>query len=180
MILAATWYRVSTGEQETSNQVPETESFCEHHGYEIAARYEVAESAWDGGSDEYRAALEQMLTDAWRGRFRVLVVWSLDRLTRGGVEDALRLIRKLRERHVALVSVQEPWLNGSAEVTDLLVAFAAWMAQQESARRSARIRAGLARRKAAGLPTGRQAGARDRRPRKTAGYLGNRNRSRAG
>jgi DNA invertase Pin-like site-specific DNA recombinase len=103
----------------------------------------------------------------------------LDRLTRGGVEDTLRLIRKLRERNVTLVSVQEPWLNGSAEVTDLLVAFAAWMAQQESARRSERIRAGLARRKAQGGHVGRKPGAHDSRPRRTAGYVGNRNASRA-
>ena len=65
------------------------------------------------------------------------------------------------------MSVQEPWLNGSDATTELLAALAAWMAKQESARHSARIRAGLEKRRAAGLPVGgRQAGAKDRKPRK--------------
>ena len=46
-----------------------------------------------------------------------------------------------------MVSVKESWLNGSPEIQDVLVAFAGWMAEQESARRSERIKAGLARRK---------------------------------
>ena len=101
----------------------------------------------------------------------VLIVWALDRITREGAEGALRLIRQLRERGCVLVSVQESWLNGSSEVQDILVAFAGWMAQQESARRSARIKAGLAKRKAEGKPVGRARGAGARKPRKRSGYV---------
>jgi len=45
------------------------------------------------------------------------------------------------------------------------------MAQQESARRSERIRAGLERRRAAGKPVGRQPGATDKTQRKRSGYV---------
>jgi DNA invertase Pin-like site-specific DNA recombinase len=83
----------------------------------------------------------------------------------------LRLIRQFRERGCTIVSVKESWLNGAPEVQDVLVAFAGWMAQQESARRSERIRAGLERRKAAGLPVGRARGAKDAKPRKRSGYV---------
>jgi hypothetical protein len=75
-----------------------------------------------------------------------------------GAEDALRLIRQFRERGVTLVSVQEPWLNSSPEITDVLVGFAGWMGQQESARCSERIKAGIARRAAEGGHTGRKPG----------------------
>ncbi len=52
------------------------------------------------------------------------------------------------------------------------------MARAESARRSERVRAGLARRKAEGKPVGRRAGfegpgaagSKDRKPRKRSGY----------
>jgi DNA invertase Pin-like site-specific DNA recombinase len=54
------------------------------------------------------------------------------------------LIRELDERNVSLVSHQEPWLNGSDATSELLAAVAAWVATQESVRRSERIRAGLA------------------------------------
>ena len=45
------------------------------------------------------------------------------------------------------------------------------MANFESKRRSERVKAGLARRKAKGLPLGRQRGAKDRGKRRRTGYL---------
>lgn len=169
----AVWYRVSTGHQDADNQQPDIERFVDHHGHRIVATYQVAESAWHGGKDggTYRATLQQALDDAHQGRYTLLVVWALDRVTREGAEGALRIIRQFRDRGCAVVSVRESWLNGSPDVQDVLVAFAGWMAQQESARRSERIKAGLARRKAQGLPVGRQNGARDRKPRRRSGYV---------
>jgi DNA invertase Pin-like site-specific DNA recombinase len=83
----------------------------------------------------------------------------------------LRLIRQFRERGCVLLSVQESWLITTPEIQDVLVAFAGWMAQQGSGRRSERIKAGLERRKAQGLPVGRQPGAVDRSKRKRSGYV---------
>jgi DNA invertase Pin-like site-specific DNA recombinase len=169
---AGLWLRVSSGEQVTDNQVPELESFAAHHGYAETARYTVTDSAWkDGGGAEYRQALGQALNDAWAGRFGVLAVWSLDRIVRGSAEDALRIFRQFRERGCTVVSVKESWLNGSPEVQELLISFAGWMAGRESERRSERTKAGLARRKAAGLPVGRKPGSRDLKPRKRSGYV---------
>jgi len=170
---AAVWLRVSTGHQETDNQVPDLERFAAHHGYEVAQTYTVSESAWNGGKDggEYKKALQQALDDAHVGKFSALVVWALDRITREGAEGALRIIRQFGERGCTVVSVKESWLNGSPEIQDVLVAFAGWMAQQESARRSERIKAGLARRKAEELPVGRQPGSKDKKPRRRSGYV---------
>jgi putative DNA-invertase from lambdoid prophage Rac len=98
-------------------------------------------------------------------------VWAIDRITREGAEGALRIIRQFKQRGCTLVSVKESWLNAAPEVQDVLVAFAGWMAEQESRRRSERISAGLARRRAEGKPVGRQPGAADKKPRKRAGYV---------
>jgi DNA invertase Pin-like site-specific DNA recombinase len=170
---AALWIRVSTAHQDTDNQVPDLEQFCRHHALEIVQRYELNDSAWNGGHDgsEYKRTLKQALDDAWTGKYDVLVVWALDRISRDGAEDALRIVRQLRERKATLLSVQESWLNGSPEVQDVLVAFAGWQAKIESNRKSQRIRAGLARRQAEGKPVGRQAGATDRKPRRRSGYI---------
>ena len=148
--------------------MPDVERFAAHHGYDVAQTYTVSESAWNGGKDggEYRRTLKQALDDAHPGKFSVLIVWALDRITREGAEGALRIIRQFRERGCTVVSVKESWLNGSPEIQDVLVAFAGWMAQQESARRSERIRAGLERRRAEGQAVGRQPGAADRKPRR--------------
>lgn len=165
---AAVWLRVSTGEQDSSNQKPAVDQFCDHHDLTVVRRFVVEDSAWANGQGgpAYQAAIREALDAAWAGEFDVLVVWALDRITRLGAEDALRLIRQFRERGVTLLSVQESWLNGSPEIADVLISFAGWQAQQESRRRSERTRAGIARRKAAGLPVGRQPGARDLKPRK--------------
>ena len=144
--------RVSTDRPHEDNQIPDLERLWEHRGWEITRRYEIADaSAYKG---EHRHALQRMLDDAHRGEFSVLVIWAVDRLCRQGIEELLRLIRELRERNVSLVSDQEPWLNGSDATTELLAAVAAWVATQESVRRSERIRAGLARRRAQGKPMG--------------------------
>lgn len=53
------------------------------------------------------------------------------------------------------------------------------LADEESQRRSALTKAGIARRKAAGLPVGRQPGAADKKPRKRSGYVARWERERA-
>lgn len=178
----AIWHRVSTGHQDASNQARATQQFADHHGYDVATTYAVSDSAWNGGRDdgEYRRTLQAALDAAHRGEFSVIIVWALDRITRGGAEDTLRIIRQFRERGCSVVSVQESWLNGTAEVQDVLVAFAGWLAQQESTRRSERIKDGLARRRAEGKPVGRQPGAKDRKQRARAGYVARWDRERAG
>lgn len=169
---AAVWLRVSTNHQDSDNQIADLERFAAHHAYEIAGRYTVSDSAWkNGGGTEYKATLKQAMDDAHAGKFSVLVVWSLDRIVRLGAEDALRIMRQFRERGCIVVSVKESWLNGSPEVQDILIAFAGWMAERESARRSERIKAGLAKRKADQLPVGRQPGVKDKKPRKRSGYV---------
>jgi len=178
---AAIWHRVSTGHQDASNQAEATQQFADHHGYDVTDTYTVSDSAWNGGRDggEYKRTLQAALDAAHRGEFSVLIVWALDRITREGAEGALRIIRQFRERGCSVISVQESWLNGTAEVQDVLVAFAGWLAQQESTRRSERIKAGLARRRAEGKPVGRQPGAKDKRPRARAGYVARWDRERA-
>jgi DNA invertase Pin-like site-specific DNA recombinase len=166
----AVWTRVSTDHQHDNNQLPDIERLCAQRGWEIVKRYSLSDvSAYTGAHQE---TLGAMLADTHRGEFDVLVVWAVDRVCRQGIEELLRLVRELRERNVALVSVQEPWLSGSDATTELLAAIAGWVAHQESARRSERIKAGLARRKAEGKPIGGAVSKRgkDRRPRRTDGY----------
>jgi putative DNA-invertase from lambdoid prophage Rac len=161
----ALWARVSTIYQDPENQIPSMRQFAEHHGHQVKQVYRLTDaSAFKG---EHVELLKQAMEDAWRGEYKVLVVWSIDRISRQGIEDVLKLYRMFRERGVTLVSIQEPWLNGSDATVELLTAVAAWVARQESVRRSERVKAGLAARKAKGLPVGgRHPGAKDRKKRK--------------
>ena len=68
--------RVSTGEQDTENQVMVLTNWANQHGYEVAKVYQEAESAWRNG---HQRELANQITDARRRRFQCVLVWALDR-----------------------------------------------------------------------------------------------------
>jgi DNA invertase Pin-like site-specific DNA recombinase len=168
---AAIWARVSTDMQTTDNQIPDLERLAAHRGLTITKRYVLSDvSAYNGA---HKTALKAMLADAHAGHFEVLIVWAADRLSRGGIEELLSIVRELGERGVKVISVTEPWLSGSDATTELLLSIAAWIANQESKRRSERIKAAMARRRAEGKPMGGAASKRgkDRRKRSSQPYI---------
>lgn len=167
MARAGLWLRVSKGEQDTENQRPQLEAWAGRRGDEVVVVYTVEQSAYAGN---HRATLAQAVEDARLRRYEVLYIWALDRLSREGPEATLRALRQFRDHGVQVVSLQEPWLETVGAAGELLVSILGWLAQQESARKSERVKAGLERRRAEGLPVGRQPGAKDKKPRKRSGY----------
>ena len=101
--------------QEVDNQLPDIERLCQHRSLTITRRYVLSDVSASNGA--HKEMLARMLADAHAGHFNVVVVWAADRLSRGGIEELLRIIRELRERNVALISVNEPWLSGSDATT---------------------------------------------------------------
>jgi putative DNA-invertase from lambdoid prophage Rac len=167
-VKAAIWARVSTREQENQNQLDPLRVFARNRGYDVVREYVLEESAWNGKQE---AKLKEAKQSGRLGEFTVLLVWALDRLTREGPEAMLRILREFRERGVQVISLQEPWTEAGGVAGELLVAVLGWVAQQQSNQRSERIKAALDRRRAQGLPVGRQVGAKDKRKRKRSGYV---------
>jgi DNA invertase Pin-like site-specific DNA recombinase len=123
--------------------------------------------AASNGSARHREMLGQALADARLGRFEVMLVWALDRVSREGVEATLAILRRFAGHGTAVWSLKEPWTEtADPRMAELLASLYAWMAAEESRRRSERTRAGLKRRKREGLPVGRQPGATDKKPRR--------------
>lgn len=145
---AAIYARVSSSEQETDNQVQALTAWAESRGYEIAKVYQEAESAWRNGHQRELAKLRQ---DAARGRFDILLIWALDRLSREGPLKVLSLVQWFGAHGVKLVSYQEAWTWTNSPMAELLYSITAWVAKYESERRSERTLAGLARAKAQAL-----------------------------
>lgn len=165
---AAVWGRVSTDEQDIENQLRVLHDWAQHRGLEVVKVYELEDvSAWNGA---HREVLTEALEDARHGEYEVLLVWAIDRLSREGIEPMLKVMRQFRERAVLVLSHEETWTDGPPEFQELLTAFFAWVAQQESLRLSRRIKAGLAKKAARGERVGRQPGAKDAKPRKRSGY----------
>jgi len=148
---AAIYVRVSTGDQDASNQRPELLAMARARGLEVAAEYEETQSA-----AKQRPIFDGMLEDARRARFQVLFVWALDRFGRSMLEN-VRNVLELDRLGVKLVSAREAWLEagGNDEVRKLLLAIFSWVAEQERIRLGERTRAGLARARELGKALGR-------------------------
>src|SRR5260370_4942887 len=91
----AIWCRVSKTEQETANHLDELRQWAQRKGFEITHEY-VFEVSASNGSTKHREMLGKALTDARLGRFEVMLVWALDRVSREGVEATLATLRRFR------------------------------------------------------------------------------------
>lgn len=146
---AAIYVRVSTGEQTVQNQLDELRELAGARGFEVVEVFEEVCSA-----AKKRPRFEAMMTAAKRGKFKILLVWALDRFGRsmlGNMSDVVELDRV----GVQLISVRETWLDTSGPVRSLLIAIFSWAAELERARLIERTLAGLARARRDGKQLGR-------------------------
>ena len=99
---AAIYARVSTFDQEPENQLQELRRYVEARGWTAVEYVDRGVS----GSKDRRPALDQLLADARRRRFDVLVCWRLDRLGRN-LKHLITLLEELQALGVAFVSLAE-------------------------------------------------------------------------
>ena len=99
---AAIYARVSTLDQEPENQLQELRRYLEARGW---TGVEYVDRGVSGAKDR-RPALDQLLADARRRRFDVVVCWRLDRLGRN-LKHLIMLLEELQALGVAFVSLAE-------------------------------------------------------------------------
>ncbi len=160
--------RVSDPGQHTDNQLSDLLVWAGRREMEVVTTYQFQESAWKGA---HQKQLAQVYQDARAGKFQVLLVWALDRLSREGPLGTLEIVHRLGQSGVQVWSLQEPWTEAGGELLDLLLAIAGWVARMESNRRSERTKAGLQRAVSQGKRLGRPPGRKDRKKRSRRGYF---------
>ncbi len=146
---AAVYARVSTYDQEVENQLGELRRFVDARGWE--AREYVDEGV--SGAVEQRPALDELVRDAKRRRFDVLVCWRLDRLGRS-LKDLITLLDDLQALGVAFVSLAEG-IDATTPAGKLQMHILGAISEFERARIAERVRAGLARVRREGRRLGR-------------------------
>lgn len=166
----ALYVRVSKSDesQDPTNQLRPLRDFAKALQGEIVEEY--IDKASGGNSD--RVNFLRMLEDADSHKLDLLLIWSLDRLSREGISNTLGYIERLRRNGIALKSLKESWLDTRDEhLGQLLIAIFSWVAKQERMRIVERVKAGLERAKGSGKRLGRPKGSRDKRKRAVSGYL---------
>jgi DNA invertase Pin-like site-specific DNA recombinase len=149
----AIYARVSTGDgrQNVENQLNQLRQYAEARCWTISGEYSEEASTKSGN----RTALNNMLEDANRGRFSILLVWAMDRLTRGGIAKTFQLIEYLAELGVEVYSVTEESLRTTGPAGEILLSIFAWVARMEQQRISERVNAGIAQARKNGTQLGR-------------------------
>jgi DNA invertase Pin-like site-specific DNA recombinase len=148
-VKAAIYARVSTLDQEPENQLQELRRYIEARSWTAV---EYVDRGVSGAKDR-RPALDQLVADAKRRRFDVLVCWRLDRLGRS-LKHLITLLDDLQALGIAFVSLAEG-IDATTPAGKLQMHILAAIAEFERARIVERVRAGLARRAAQGKPLGR-------------------------
>jgi DNA invertase Pin-like site-specific DNA recombinase len=99
---AALYLRVSTVDQHPESQLHDLRGLAAQRGFEIVQEYTDRIS----GIKAKRPGLDQLMADARRGKFDVLLVWAFDRLARS-VRHFLEVLDELNHLKIEFVSFRE-------------------------------------------------------------------------
>lgn len=159
-LAAAIYARISTqdGRQHLTNQLTQLRAYIRRMNWKPAGEWCDKAS----GASDKRPSFDAMLTAASRREFDVVLVYDLSRLTRNGPAAAFRVIENLNRAGVEFHSFREEYFRTTGAAGPMLIAIAAYIAEQERAQMRDRINAGLARARAEGKTLGRPARRVDR------------------
>jgi DNA invertase Pin-like site-specific DNA recombinase len=149
---AAIYVRVSTDKQTIDNQVAALRQIAERRGWEVVDQYNDAGISGAKGRDG-RPGLDQMLKDAQRRKFDVIMAWAIDRLGRSLI-DLLGTIQMLEARDVDLYLDQQS-IDTTTPAGKLMFQVCGAFAEFERSMIRQRVHAGLKRAIAQGKQLGR-------------------------
>ena len=149
---AAIYVRVSTDRQTIENQLRELRQIAERRGWEVADEHHDAGIS-GAKSREARPGLDQMLKDAQRRRFDVVMAWAIDRLGRSLI-DLLGTIQTLEACGVDLYLDQQA-IDTTTPAGRLMFQLVGAFAEFEHSIIRQRVRAGLKRAIESGKQLGR-------------------------
>ena len=156
-MIAAIYTRLSptAKKNDTINQERDLLEYCKRSGWEVYQIYkDVQVSGSLKGVD--RPKFKQMMLDASKKKFEVVLFWSLDRFSREGTYETMTYLRTLSEYGVGFKSYSEPTLDTTNEmIRNIVLTVMAELAKQEKKRIVERTIAGLITARAKGKILGR-------------------------
>lgn len=134
----AVYCRISTAEQNTDMQIDGLREFAAQRGWTIVREFvDVGIS----GSKDRRPSLDEMMRDARRRRFSVVVVWKFDRFARS-VRHLVTALDEFRELGIDFVSLHDA-IDTSTPTGRFTFAIVAAVAEFEREIIRGRVKSGL-------------------------------------
>jgi DNA invertase Pin-like site-specific DNA recombinase len=146
---AVLYLRVSTVDQHPESQLHDLRGLAAQRGFEIVQEYTDRIS----GIKAKRPGLDQLMADARRGKFDVLLVWAFDRLARS-VRHFLEVLDELNHLGIEFVSFRENVDTGGPLGRAMITIIGA-IAELERNLIIERVRSGMRRAKLEGRRLGR-------------------------
>jgi DNA invertase Pin-like site-specific DNA recombinase len=149
---AALYVRVSTDAQTVENQIRELRQVAERRGWDVVEVYRDAGISGAKGRNG-RPGLDNMLKDASRRKFDIVMAWAIDRLGRS-LSNLLDTIQHLEACGVDLYLDQQA-IDTTTPMGKLVFQLTGAFAEFERTMIRQRIKAGLKRAVAQGVKLGR-------------------------
>ena len=146
---AGLYMRVSTVDQHPETQLLDLRQMAAQRGYEVIHEYTDRMS----GTKARRPGLDELMRDAKRGRFDVVLVWACDRIARS-TRHFLEVLDELNRIEVEFVSFREQIDTGGPLGRAIVVIIGA-VAELERSLIVERVRAGMRRARLEGRHIGR-------------------------
>jgi DNA invertase Pin-like site-specific DNA recombinase len=145
----AIYCRVSTSDQHAETQLLDLRELAKQRSYEIVREYSDVIS----GSKAKRPGLDQLMTDARRHRFDVVLVSAFDRAARN-VRHFLEMLDELNHLGIGFVSLREN-IDTGGPLGRAMVVIVGAIAELERNLIVERVKAGMRRAKSEGRRIGR-------------------------
>jgi len=146
---AALYIRVSTIDQHPETQLLDLRQMAAQRGFEIVTEYTDRIS----GAKARRPGLDQMMKEARRGGFDVVLVWACDRIARS-TRHFLEVLDELNRLNIEFVSFREQIDTGGPLGRAIVIIIGA-IAELERNLIVERVRAGMRRARLEGRSIGR-------------------------
>ena len=148
----AIYSRVSTNVQTTENQLLPLNEYVERMNYKLVNIYQDEGISGSKGRDQ-RPALNEMMKDAVKGKFKKVLVFDVSRLGRS-LKDLINIMTDLKNQNIDFYFYNQG-IDTTSSTGQMMFNLLGVLAQWELGQISERSKAGIARARAQGKTIGR-------------------------
>lgn len=146
----AIYIRVSTSHQKTDLQENDLLNYSSQRNFQI---YKIYSDKGVSGSKEKRPALDQLMNDARKRKFDLVLVWAFDRAARSSIH-LLKMLDEFQNLGIDFISYREN-IDSTSPMGKAMFTIISAMAELEKSLITSRIKSGLRTAKLKGKILGR-------------------------
>ena len=146
----AIYVRVSTKDQSVDMQLNDLERYTRERGFKM---FKIYKDNGVSGTKETRAGLTQLMEDARKRKFDIVLVWRFDRFARS-TKHLVNALHEFRNLGIDFISYQEN-IDTSSPLGEAIFVIISAMSKLERDIIAERVRGGLRKAVAAGKRLGR-------------------------